>query len=134
MMHRSWLSFSSGCLLGLGSLVLVSTMDDRHSTGYGPELKLGVCILGMGRTLLQPQRMVRGLFQSIINTHELTKTGRYPYPLFEQLNTPSRALLFLLSAVIMTGSTATLKWLYGRVNGFGDGTAPRARPGAVKRS
>lgn len=60
--------------------------------------------------------------------------NRYPYPLFEHLSTPYRAMVFAGSALVMTASTATLKWLYGRVNGLGDGRAPRARPGAVKQS
>jgi len=57
---------------------------------------------------------------------------RYPYPIFEILTPAWRAALFVGSALVMTLSTATLKWLYGRVNGYGIGTPPRARPGAVK--
>jgi len=57
---------------------------------------------------------------------------RYPYPLFEILTPAWRAALFAGSAFVMTLSTATLKWLYGRVNGYGVGTAPRARSGNVK--
>jgi len=60
--------------------------------------------------------------------------GWYPYPLFEALTTPWRAVLFAFSAIVMTLSTVTLKWLYGRVNGYGTDSGPRARPGAVKRS
>lgn len=32
----------------------------------------------------------------------------------------------------MAFSTATLKWLYGRVNGYGTKSAAQSRPGAVK--
>ena len=41
---------------------------------------------------------------------------RYPYPIFEQVPFAGRVGLFVLSAVVMALSTATLKWLYGRVN------------------
>ncbi|KAI9852570.1 MAG: hypothetical protein M1824_001859 [Vezdaea acicularis] len=58
--------------------------------------------------------------------------GWYPYPLFEQLTPPFRAALFGVSAITMTLSTATLQWLYGRVNGFGTGTQAKAHPDAVK--
>lgn len=57
--------------------------------------------------------------------------GWYPYPLFELLSTAQRAALFMGAAAIMTGSTAMLKWLYGRVNGL-QGAETRARPGNVK--
>ncbi|KAL1979547.1 hypothetical protein VTN96DRAFT_5576 [Rasamsonia emersonii] len=59
--------------------------------------------------------------------------GWYPYPIFELLPTPGRIGLFALSAVIMTLNTVTLKWLYGRLNGFGREAAPQARPGDVKK-
>lgn len=60
--------------------------------------------------------------------------GWYPYPLFEQLTPLWRGVLFAACAVTMTVSTATLKWVYGRINGFGEGRemAARERPGAVK--
>ncbi|KAI9369301.1 hypothetical protein BJX61DRAFT_536522 [Aspergillus egyptiacus] len=58
--------------------------------------------------------------------------GWYPYPIFEQVPFEGRIGLFALSAVVMALSTATLKWLYGRVNGFGTPAKPHARPGAVK--
>ncbi|KAI9697643.1 MAG: hypothetical protein M1836_004593 [Candelina mexicana] len=58
--------------------------------------------------------------------------GWYPYPLFEVLSQTQRIALFAASAVVMTLSTATLKWLYGRVNGYGTARGPSARPGAVK--
>ncbi|KAL2821782.1 hypothetical protein BDW59DRAFT_181154 [Aspergillus cavernicola] len=58
--------------------------------------------------------------------------GWYPYPIFEQLPFEGRVGLFALSAVVMAISTATLKWLYGRVNGFGTPVKAQARPGAVK--
>lgn len=59
---------------------------------------------------------------------------RYPYPIFEQLETNGRIGLFALSAVVMALSTSTLKWLYGRVNGFGTSTPATSRPGAVKQN
>ena len=43
--------------------------------------------------------------------------GWYPYPLFEKLDPPYRALVFVGSALMMTLSTAGLKSLYERVNG-----------------
>ncbi|KAJ5584733.1 uncharacterized protein N7459_004533 [Penicillium hispanicum] len=59
--------------------------------------------------------------------------GWYPYPIFEQLPTPGRIGLFSLSAIVMALSTATLKWLYGRVNGFGVPLSAQSRPGDIKR-
>ncbi|KAJ5675407.1 hypothetical protein N7462_008304 [Penicillium macrosclerotiorum] len=59
--------------------------------------------------------------------------GWYPYPIFEQLPTTGRIGLFSLSAVVMVLSTATLKWLYGRLNGFGTPSPPKSRPGDIKR-
>jgi hypothetical protein len=63
---------------------------------------------------------------------KLTSYTRYPYPIFEQLPLEGRIGLFGLSAVVMALSTATLKWLHGRVNGFGTSVKAQARPGAVK--
>lgn len=60
--------------------------------------------------------------------------GWYPYPIFEQLPTEGRIGLFALSAVVMAFSTSTLKWLYGRVNGYGTRTHATSRPGAVKQN
>ncbi|OQE28564.1 hypothetical protein PENSTE_c003G09084 [Penicillium steckii] len=60
--------------------------------------------------------------------------GWYPYPIFEQLPTPGRIGLFSLSAVVMALSTATLKWLHGRVNGFGVPIPAQSRPGDIKRA
>lgn len=62
----------------------------------------------------------------------LTAMNRYPYPIFEQVPFEGRVGLFVLSAVVMALSTATLKWLHGRVNGFGTPVKPQSRPGAVK--
>lgn len=62
-----------------------------------------------------------------------TDLSRYPYPIFEQLPTPGRMGLFSLSAVVMALSTATLKWLYGRINGFGMSIPVQSRPGDIKR-
>lgn len=42
--------------------------------------------------------------------------------------------LFALSAVVMAMSTATLKWLYGKVNGYGTEAVATSRPGAVKEN
>ncbi|RJE27151.1 integral membrane protein [Aspergillus sclerotialis] len=60
--------------------------------------------------------------------------GWYPYPIFEQVPFEGRVGLFVLSAVVMAFSTATLKWLYGRVNGYGTKTAAQSRPGAVQQN
>lgn len=66
-------------------------------------------------------------------THKwLTHVFRYPYPIFEQVPFEGRVGLFVLSAVVMALSTATLKWLYGRVNGFGTPGSPASRSGSVK--
>ncbi|KAK3330246.1 FAR-17a/AIG1-like protein [Apodospora peruviana] len=46
-----------------------------------------------------------------------SKNGLYPYPIFELLETWQRVLLFTFSAVLMTGSTLALKWVYGTING-----------------
>jgi len=59
--------------------------------------------------------------------------GWYPYPLFDQLDTTGRVILFSGSAAVMTMNTVILKWLYGRINGFGTISPPKARPGAVKQ-
>ena len=55
----------------------------------------------------------------------------YPYPLFEQLDTTQRAILFTGAALTMTGSTAMLQWLYGAVNGW-QVSEKRSRPGNIK--
>jgi hypothetical protein len=34
---------------------------------------------------------------------------------------------------VMALSTITLKWLFGRVNGFGSPIQPKSRPGDVRR-
>ncbi|KAF1354877.1 FAR-17a/AIG1-like protein [Delphinella strobiligena] len=46
-----------------------------------------------------------------------THNGWYPYPIFDVLDTPGRAALFAGSALTMTLSTLSLKWVYERVNG-----------------
>ncbi|KAI1339620.1 FAR-17a/AIG1-like protein [Xylariaceae sp. FL0016] len=46
------------------------------------------------------------------------QNGWYPYPIFDVLTKWQRALLFTFSALLMTGSTMTLKWLYGKINGI----------------
>ena len=60
--------------------------------------------------------------------------GRYPYPIFDQVPFEGRVGLFVLSAVVMALSTATLKHLYGRVNGYGTAVEARAYPGDIKRN
>ncbi|CEJ56752.1 hypothetical protein PMG11_02950 [Penicillium brasilianum] len=62
-----------------------------------------------------------------------SNNGWYPYPIFEQLSTSGRVGLFSMSAVVMAFSTVTLKWLHGRVNGFGNGSSPQSRPGDIKK-
>jgi hypothetical protein len=57
----------------------------------------------------------------------------YPYPIFELLSTPGRIGLFSLSATMMALNTMTLKWLYGRVNGFGTSEAPTSKPGDIRK-
>ncbi len=57
--------------------------------------------------------------------------GFYPYPLFAVLDNTQRMGLFGASAVVMAVNTAGLKWLYGRLNGFG-GAGGRQRVGRVK--
>ncbi|KAK6613815.1 integral membrane protein [Botrytis cinerea] len=57
--------------------------------------------------------------------------GFYPYPLFGHLDTTQRAILFTGAALTMTGSTAVLKWLYGRVNGL-QGAQYRSSPNNIK--
>ncbi|EAU35348.1 conserved hypothetical protein [Aspergillus terreus NIH2624] len=60
--------------------------------------------------------------------------GWYPYPIFEQVPFEGRVGLFVLSAVVMALSTATLKALYGRVNGYGTPAPAQSRPGAIKQN
>ncbi|KAF2963239.1 hypothetical protein GQX73_g10337 [Xylaria multiplex] len=54
------------------------------------------------------------------------QNGWYPYPIFAMLNTWQRATLFAFSALLMTGSTILLKWLYSKVNGL-----EHSRAGAI---
>lgn len=49
---------------------------------------------------------------------EKTDFARYPYPIFELLDTTQRVLLFTFSAGLVTLSSALLKWLYGAINGY----------------
>lgn len=65
---------------------------------------------------------------------DVAEPSRYPYPIFEQVPFEGRVGLFVLSAVVMAFSTATLKWLHGRVNGYGTAAAAQSRPGAVKQN
>lgn len=56
--------------------------------------------------------------------------GFYPYPLFALLDNTQRMGLFGASALLMAINTVVLKWVYGRVNGFG--TRVGERPGKLK--
>ncbi|GKZ38415.1 hypothetical protein AbraIFM66950_010604 [Aspergillus brasiliensis] len=58
--------------------------------------------------------------------------GWYPYPVFEAVGFEGRVGLFALSAIVMALSTGTLKWLYGRVNGYGTSAKAQSHPGAIK--
>lgn len=60
-----------------------------------------------------------------------SKNGFYPYPLFDVLNSTQRVALFGSSAVVMTGSTIMIKWLYRQINGGSDRTS---RPGNIRTS
>ena len=64
----------------------------------------------------------------------LTDFSRYPYPLLDAAGFEGRIGIFAVSAIVMALSTGTLKWLYGRVNGYGTGTKPQSRPGHIKRN
>ncbi|KAF4635220.1 hypothetical protein G7Y89_g2891 [Cudoniella acicularis] len=64
--------------------------------------------------------------------HCFKHNGFYPYPLFGKLDTIQRIVLFTMAALTMTGSTAMLKWLYGRVNGS-EGAKKRSVPRNRKR-
>jgi hypothetical protein len=55
----------------------------------------------------------------------------YPYPLFDILSTTHRAILFGSSALLMTGSTILLKWLYAKINGVETGNK-RTTPANIK--
>ncbi|KAF2669509.1 hypothetical protein BT63DRAFT_455491 [Microthyrium microscopicum] len=52
--------------------------------------------------------------------------GFYPYPLFDEVGHNGRVALFIMSAVIMTTGTWSLKKVFGRLNG-------REVPGRVKK-
>lgn len=80
--------------------------------------------------MLQVQPIVSS-FRKII---EYTLITSYPYPIFEQVPFEGRVGLFVLSAVVMALSTATLKHLYGQVNGYGTGNSAQAYPGDIKRN
>ncbi|MCJ1408656.1 hypothetical protein MMC19_002731 [Ptychographa xylographoides] len=60
--------------------------------------------------------------------HCYAHNGWYPYPLFELLGPVARAGLFVGSALVMTLSTASLKWFYGRINGYGLDGPIKANP------
>ncbi|KIV77869.1 hypothetical protein PV11_09647 [Exophiala sideris] len=55
--------------------------------------------------------------------------GFYPYPLFAMLDSTQRVGLFVGSALVMAANTMVLKWIYGKVNGFGRKAVNR--PGKV---
>ncbi|GAT27177.1 integral membrane protein [Aspergillus luchuensis] len=69
--------------------------------------------------------------QPLSSMHENPNVA-YPYPIFEAVGFEGRIGLFALSAVTMALSTGTLKWLYGRVNGYGTSAKAQSRPGAIK--
>jgi hypothetical protein len=58
---------------------------------------------------------------------------RYPYPLMELLDTKGRIALFSVATVLMSINMVTLKWLYGRVNGFGRAEKSTSQAGDVKK-
>ncbi|MCJ1355750.1 MAG: hypothetical protein MMC33_005742 [Icmadophila ericetorum] len=60
--------------------------------------------------------------------------GWYPYPLFDVLTPAWRVVLFAGSALVMTFSTATLKWVYAKINGYGISEIQmlKAKPGDGK--
>ena len=63
--------------------------------------------------------------------HLLTRRPSYPYPLFEQLDTPARALVFTGAALAMTISTVMLQYLYEAVNGL-EVTQKKSIPNHIK--
>jgi hypothetical protein len=59
----------------------------------------------------------------------------YPYPIFEMLSMPYRALLFANSALIFFVALWGLKWLYKAVNGKEIDTAVSQNgPGDIKKA
>ncbi|KXJ91960.1 FAR-17a/AIG1-like protein [Microdochium bolleyi] len=85
--------------------------------------------LALDMLLLSPPWAIRGYTAMALSQmlafgywywveHCFSKNGWYPYPIFDILSIPQRAMLFALSALIMTGSSAGLKWVYGKVNGY----------------
>ncbi len=64
--------------------------------------------------------------------HCFSHNGFYPYPIFEMVDTKGRIGLFTTSALVMTGSTVALKWLYAKVNGVGDARASGERSGKAQ--
>ena len=52
-----------------------------------------------------------------LNSVKLTDFTRYPYPLFEMLDAPQRAMVFSASAVTFTVSSLGLKRVYDLYNG-----------------
>ncbi|KAG2027655.1 hypothetical protein GB937_000095 [Aspergillus fischeri] len=103
------------------------SMDNQYRTSPWSIKRNRVMLLDLDRAMLQVQRMVRWILISVMSS-------RYPYPIFEQVPFEGRVGLFAMSAIVMALSTATLKWLYGRVNGFGTASKPKARPGALKQN
>lgn len=61
--------------------------------------------------------LIRRLF-SFSRVVKVNIACRYPYPLFGLLNTYQRIFLFTFSALLTTGSSVGLKWVYARVNGY----------------
>jgi hypothetical protein len=55
----------------------------------------------------------------------------YPYPIFDEVGFEGRVALFVGSAVVMSGATILLSWLYGVVNGK---QVVNERSGRVKKT
>ncbi|MCJ1227525.1 hypothetical protein MMC12_004181 [Toensbergia leucococca] len=93
-------------------------------------------LLALDLLLLSPPWTIRPLPALTLSTalaftywvwveHCFNHNGWYPYPLFDQLSQPWRAVLFSCSALLMTGSTVALQWVYARLNGYGIGSGVR---------
>lgn len=65
-------------------------------------------------------------------TRKLTVGPSYPYPMFDMLSTEQRIILFAGAALVMTGSTVVLRWLYLQLNGNLGRNARRANPANIK--
>jgi hypothetical protein len=125
----------------------LTTVDHHRRTSPGAIRGHRVWLLVLDREMLPAQQLVSrfpprtpapGSIPLIRNRRYQEKgtqlsNPRYPYPIFELLPTPGRIGLFSLSAAIMALNTMAIKWLYGRVNGFGTSDAPTSKPGDIKK-